>query len=321
MFYFVLFVAVIAAIYFLGPRTKIDLALRELLLPSNQPADLERWVADKEAAVSNIIEGTEATIRWHGEKQKTEYAVIYLHGFSASRQELSPVPERIADAFNANVFFPRFTGHGVGPEGQAKATVNDWLNDAHEALLIAEQLGDKIILLGSSTGAAFATWLLFQYPDKFAASILFSPNYRVANKGAEWLIRPWGEQLLHARFGKMRIRPDDNSEDENRQKLWTGNYPIRSLLPMIAATRIARELDHSKIKCPCMLIWSPLDEVIHTATTRKVFDSFGSTQRDELILTTQHDPRHHLLTGEIMGPSNTDLTVERAVQFLKKALH
>lgn len=308
----------IAIFYLCGPRTKVDLRLREPNLPSDQPALLEKWIADKEAAFGNVIAGTEAIIRWHQEKEKTEYVVLYLHGFSASRQELSPVPEQIADAFNANAYFPRFSGHGCGPDGQAEATVNQWLNDSLESLRIAEKLGEKVILLGSSTGAAFASWLMVNYPEKFAASVIFSPNFRVAQPGAEWLIGPWGKQILHAVFGKMRIRPDDTTEDENRQKLWTGTYPIRSLLPMIAATRIARRLDHSKITSPCMMVWSPLDEVIHTQTTREVFDSFGSTERDELVLDTQHDPRHHLLTGNIMAPENTRLTTERAVSFLKK---
>lgn len=320
MLYFALFVAVLAAIYFLGPRTQVDLNLNEPKLPTDQPAQLERWIADKEAAVDGVINGTEATIRWYADKQKTQYVVLYLHGFSASRQELSPVPESIADEFQANAYFPRFNGHGAGPEAQANATVNAWLNDAYEALRIAEQLGERIILIGSSTGAAFATWLMFHHPDKFVASLLFSPNFRVAQKGAEWLIRPWGKQVLHATFGKMRVRPNDSTEDENRQKLWTGTYPTRSLLPMIAATRIARNLDHSKITCPSMLVWSPFDEVVHTGTTRIVFDSFGSRLRDELILETQHDPRHHLITGNIMGPANTELTVTRTVEFLTRAL-
>lgn len=320
MFYLILILATLLAIYLLGPRTKVDLTLREPRLPSELPASLDTWLAERESTVEHLREGTEAAIRWHGEKQKTQYVVLYLHGFSASRQELSPVPERIADEFAANAYFPRFSGHGCGPEAQANATVNQWLNDCLESFRIAEQLGEKIILLGSSTGAAFASWLMVTHPNKFAASILFSPNFKVAQLGAEWLVGPWGLQILHASFGKMRIRPNDSTEDDNRQKLWTGTYPTRSLLPMIAATRIARKLDHNNITCPSMLIWSPLDEVIHADTTRSVFDSFGSSIRDELVLTTQHDPRHHLLTGDIMGPANTDLTVKRAVGFLHKAL-
>lgn len=321
MIYFFLFVTAIALAYLLGPRTKVDIRVREPQLPTGQLAELEAWIAREEASSGEVIEGTEATIRWHAGKQKTDYVVLYLHGFSASRQELSPVPESIADAFGANSYFARFAGHGCGPEGQANATVNQWLNDSLESLRIAEQLGEKIILLGSSTGAAFATWLMFNYPEKFAADVLFSPNFRVAQPGAEWLVRPWGKQILHAKFGRLRIRPSDSSEDKNRQKLWTGTYPTRSLLPMIAATRLARELDHSKITCPSMLVWSPLDQVIHTDTTREVFDSFGSSERDELVLVTQHDPRQHVLTGDIMAPGNTQLTIERVVGFLKSVLN
>lgn len=320
MIYFLLAAALPILIYLLGPRTKVDTRVTEPMLPDGSLEQLEAWIAEKESALGKVIDGTEATIRWHDGKKKTAYVVMYLHGFSASRQELSPVPERIAEALEANIYFPRFSGHGCGPDAQANATVNEWLNDSLESLRIAEQLGDKIILLGSSTGAAFAAWLMINYPGKFAANVLFSPNFKVAQAGAEWLIRPWGKQILHAVFGKMRIRPEDTTEDENRQKLWTGTYPTRSLLPMIAATRIVRKLDHSQITCPSMLVWSPLDEVVHTQTTRDVFDSFRAAQRDELVLTTQHDPRNHLLTGDIMAPNNTDLTVSRVTEFLNRVL-
>ena len=65
-------------------------------IPDN-PAD---WIAQEVAGQSReaVVPGAEKRIRWFQGKEnsRTEFAVVYLHGFSATRQELAPVPELLA---------------------------------------------------------------------------------------------------------------------------------------------------------------------------------------------------------------------------------
>ena len=90
------------------------------------------------------LPGTEALVAWAGEPgHQTDVALVYLHGFSASRQEIAPVIERVAEARGANVFFTRLTGHGLDGAGLAAASLDDWLTDSRRALEIGARLGRR----------------------------------------------------------------------------------------------------------------------------------------------------------------------------------
>ena len=92
-------------------------------------------------------------------KSKIPISIIYLHGFSATRQETKPVSDIVAQELGANLYYTKLTGHGQDWQALAKATVNDWLNDTVEALEIGRQLGDKVVVIGTSTGESLAVWL------------------------------------------------------------------------------------------------------------------------------------------------------------------
>ena len=83
------------------------------------PADIESYLAESEqraGAGAPLIPGTEKRIRWSAGREPTDYAIVYLHGFSATRQELAPMLDRLADALGANLFETRLAGHGRGSD-------------------------------------------------------------------------------------------------------------------------------------------------------------------------------------------------------------
>ena len=59
--------------------------------------------------------GNEARIIWANDsaKQKTEYAIVYLHGFSASQAEGDPIHRNIAKEFGCNLYLSRLAEHGI----------------------------------------------------------------------------------------------------------------------------------------------------------------------------------------------------------------
>src|SRR5688500_10367739 len=87
-------------LYFAGPQPtppKYNLQLPAV------PADallLEKYVADHESKFK-LKPDNEARIIWYNDslKQKTEYAVVYLHGFSASQEEGDPAHISFAKKF------------------------------------------------------------------------------------------------------------------------------------------------------------------------------------------------------------------------------
>ena len=158
----ILLVFALLLLWFLGPRIIIDETFQSVQLPK----DLNHYLNQSESRFSNIREGLNKEILWaNAEEKQTEYSIVYLHGFSASRQEISPVMEKVADALGANLFFTRLSGHGQTTEALSESTPKEWFQDATEALEIGKRLGEKVILVGTSTGATLALWLSLKHPS------------------------------------------------------------------------------------------------------------------------------------------------------------
>ena len=60
----------------------------------------------------------------------------------------------------------------------AEGSVNAWINDYAEAIAIGRAIGDKVVVIGTSTGASLATWAASQpdLRDDVATIIAISPN-------------------------------------------------------------------------------------------------------------------------------------------------
>jgi len=106
------------------------------------------------------VEGAEKEIIWADPtaKAQTDIALIYIHGFSATKHETRPVTDKIADVLGANIYYARLKGHGRDGDAMAEASFQDWANDYAEAIAIGEKLGKKLIILSASTGSTLATW-------------------------------------------------------------------------------------------------------------------------------------------------------------------
>ncbi|OQX09542.1 MAG: hypothetical protein BWK76_22050, partial [Desulfobulbaceae bacterium A2] len=254
-----MFLVVLLVIFFSGPRVEVKTTLRPLALPQ----DLDQYLAQSEAAVGGIVPGTEKRIDWaKGPGVQTALAVVYLHGFSASRQDTAPLAALIAEHLQANLFSTRLTGHGGGSRAMLDGSVNAWVNDVHEAVEIGKRLGQQVVLVGSSTGAALATWQAAQAasPD-IAALVLLSPNFGLADRRTVLLTWPWGAQLAELLAGKTRHLQPVN---EAFARYWTTSYPVRALLPMMGVVRLARSLDLRQVTTPTLVIYSPGDKVLDT---------------------------------------------------------
>ena len=90
---------------------------------------------------------------WHdtvGAKTKT--SIVVMHGFSATSEEIRPLPDLVAKELGANIYFMRFKGHGRDGNALASATAGDWLEDTAEAMEIGRRIGEKVIIIGTSMG-------------------------------------------------------------------------------------------------------------------------------------------------------------------------
>ena len=87
---------------FLGPMPSAPKYTKNLPAIPSEPAALEKYISDHES-LYKLKPDNEARILWLHDslKEKTEYAVVYIHGFSASQEEGDPVHYEFAQKLSS----------------------------------------------------------------------------------------------------------------------------------------------------------------------------------------------------------------------------
>jgi len=245
-----------AAFYLAGPKPKEPAynSLAIAVLPTISGDALEKDVARKESNYK-IKPGNEARIIWANDslKNKTKFSVIYLHGFSASHEEGNPIHYRFAEKYKMNLYLARLADHGIDTtEALLNCTVDRLWNTAKEALQIGLSLGEKVIILSTSTGSTLAMKLAATYPDQIEALIQMSPNVAINNDAAFLLNDHWGLHIARmVQGGKYNITNIDTTSI--RAQFWNAKYRLEALteLQQLLETSMTDEV-FSKIQQPVL---------------------------------------------------------------------
>jgi len=267
--------------------------------------DFDDYLKQQEARFNDIIPNTEKEIVWANDHQQaTEYAIVYLHGFSATRQEIEPVPRILANALNANIFYTRLSGHGRTGQSLALASSEDWLEDARQAWEIGSRLGKKVILLSVSTGGTLSTWISAQpFAKDLYAQIMISPNFDLADKSAHILTWPIGLTMA-----KWLVGAELGFEPETPEKAlyWTTRYPLEAGKHLVELVDTVAAIDKTDISAPTLIIYSPNDSVIDTQAVRDNFERFGSNTKKLIPFFGSSDKGQHVLAGDIVSPDSNE---------------
>ena len=299
----------VGALWLVFPPDRVD---RQIAFdPKVLPADLDAWLAEREAAYPDLRPGSGKEIVWAGAKGvKTPLAVVYLHGFSADREEIRPVPDEVAAALGANLFFTRLAGHGRSGPAMAEATAGDWIEDAAEAMAIGRRLGDRVLVIGTSTGGTLAALAATDpmLAQDLAGLVLVSPNFKVRNPAAFLLDLPlapvWAPWVAGREAGFTPV-------NDGHAAHWTTTYPSAAFFPMAALLREAKRTDFSAAKVPLLILSNPGDQVINPAAIDPVAKAWGGpVTRKELTPGPNDDPYGHVLAGRILSPGLTKPVVE-----------
>jgi len=299
--------------FWIGPR---EWAPPPNLQPRRVPSldRLEAWLAEAEAE-HDPTPGTEKRIVWSSSatpRRRTPWAVVYVHGYSASRQELAPVPERVAEGRGAHLFETRLTGHGLDGEALAKATADAWIRDFREAVRVGYRLGERVAILGVSTGATLDAYVSMYGVEQPDAHVWVSPNFGPADPSADLLLWPWARTWVPWVAGEVRSWDPVN---EAQGRYWTTRYPIEALFPMQALVQAARQGPLEDLNAPTFVVHSSDDEVIDPEAVRTAYQSLGADPKKRLELSGASDP--HVLAGQILSPENTDRLVDDLIAWLK----
>lgn len=290
----------------LGPRGAQQAGVAPAVTPPlpEALAALPEHLAQRERQVAGLVPGTEKQVVFGpAGPVQVEWAVVYLHGFSASRQELAPLPEDVARGLGAHFHAARLTGHGSGSAAMATGSVAAWKGDALEALAIGRRLGRRVLVIGVSTGAGLAAWLALQ-PEarEGTAWVLVSPNFGLRDRSSELINAPWGPLLARAIVG-----PEYRFEARNAEhgRYWTTAYPTSALTPLMATVHLTRQLPLEDWQAPVLMLLSPNDQVIDVGAARQAFSRIGTAHKQLVEVADSGDALQHVIAGRILSPTNT----------------
>ncbi|MDQ2657114.1 MAG: alpha/beta hydrolase [Bacteroidota bacterium] len=247
-------ILLVFGLYMVGPAPetpRYDDAMPEV--PGN-PAGLEAYIRLKESQ-HRIKPDNEARIIWNDSaQQKTQYALVYLHGYSASQKEGDPIHLRFAKEFGCNLFLSRLSDHGIDTtDALYYFTADRVWESAKEALAIGSRIGDKVILMGTSTGGTLGLMLAARYPEKVHALNNLSPNVAINDPAAFILNNPWG---LHIARLVMGGKYRDTQATDEEAKYWNSRYRIESLVQLeeLLETSMTEET-FAKVRQPSLTLY------------------------------------------------------------------
>lgn len=306
----------VALVFLLGPRASVE----DRWVEPTLAADLEAYLSRAEAVVDSLRPGDAKSIQWldPSAPSVTPLSIVYLHGFSADRHEVEPLVTDLAATLGANVFFARLRGHGRGATAMGEATAEDWLDDAAEAVAIGGYIGERVVLLGTSTGGTLALWAAAreEAADRLGALVLISPNLGVRDPAAPVLLWPWGGAIARVVVGSERCFEPKNAEQERH---WTTCYPTRALLPMMALVDRVRSLPRGSVRAPTLVLYSRGDLVVDATATEETMPRLSSGPLELHVVAGSGDPEEHVVAGAIMSPETTDDVRRTIVDFLSRS--
>jgi len=263
-----------------------------------------------------LIPDTESRIVWANGEARTPWAVVTLHGFSATRQETAPLAETVASLLGANLYEARLTGHGLAEQPLAGVRAEDWLQDAADALAAGAAIGDKIIVIGTSTGATLAAAMLdHELAKHIDTLVMISPNFEPRDPGSRWLTRPAGPLLARLAVGDTRCWEPHN---ELQARFWSTCYPTAAAVEMMRLVDRANRLLPASIPQRLLMFYSHSDMVISPQAALEIFDATASPQKAALEITDSGDPSQHVLAGDILSPATTRSMAEAIAGFIER---
>ncbi|TNE74374.1 hypothetical protein EP331_01765 [bacterium] len=309
----------------------MKIGLKELLIPPYLPDnldELEQLILQKELKAGRIKPDNEARIVWNNpeKKLKTEFSIVYIHGFSSSIGDGKPLHFRAAEYCNANLYLCRLAGHGLAENPMKNTLYTDWIKTAVEAFAIGEKIGQKIIVMGCSTGAALAA-LIAAYKPTTKALLLYSPlvefyDWRVRNLPSALLgkLQQWILPNKH-----IRTNASKSGLHDFEAQYWYDTYPLKAVIELKKLVDLVKkEEPFYKLQMPLLLAYyhkskTETDHRVHIPTLERIKDiqlSKGSYR----FIKNYKDGGYHILTNPFHNKSYDEVEAD-TLAFLFRILN
>jgi len=293
-------------------------------LPTYQASKTQRtqpfadFLAERleQSRAEGVLEGNqERLIRY---APRTKLALMYTHGFGASRADGEYIVERLSRALQANTYFVRLPGHGSRMQNLTEHRYTDYLQTVEQAFSMLEELGEQRILIGTSLGGALSTYVASTQPDAVKALVLFSPFYDFEGI-ARLLNMPGGVaigKLIAGRIRnaeqppsmKPRIRP-------NYERHWyTHQYTSALHIVRDLKRYIAQPARFEQIRSPALMLYSAQDPVASVTAMNAAFDAFQSKAQSRRVAV---EYGNHIMASAYVD-TDKDTVLREAQTFLQQ---
>ena len=313
--------------YLLGPSAHPKAITYEPITLNTNLTKLEQTIAESEQQ-SNLRPDNEARIIWADSlhKVKTPYSLVYIPGFSASWAEGDPIHKQIAKRFGCNLYLARTAEHGLNsPDALKDLTPSNYAGSAERALAIGKQLGEKVIVMGTSAGGMLALYLAARHPE-IEGLILYSPCIAVANPALKLVTRPWGKQILDKVFGGEHVVNTHYTGE--RAHYWLPQYHTNGLISLqTMLDEFMTPTLFQKVKQPVFMGYYYQDEdhqdnVVSVAAMLEMFDQLGTPankkQKVNFPKANAHVIASHFTSDDLTGVHRaTEEFVQRILQVTK----
>ena len=302
-------------VFLFAPRPRLDPRVPQSKVPAGlSPEELEMWLHDHEAAHDHVIDGADATIAWADGPVKQDLCLLYVHGFSATRQETAPLTAKIAEQLGANVVYTRLAGHGLSRNAM-EAAAEHWLQSMVDSWEIAARIGRRVVIIAVSTGAPLAIWLNQHVAtrDQVHSFIFLAPNFRIRNPFGFLLTWPWAERWVPALLGGEHSWEPEN---ELSAKYWSNRYSTQAVIEMQKVVDWARQQRLDSKNIPLATLYMEGDPTINHQAAIAFHEAWQSdTKALHPVTIDAHIPQH-VFVGDITAPQRVDWCVERCVEFI-----
>ncbi len=284
-------------IYILGPRSDFKILDPKIAATPLSIEQVVSYVTDHEASLPNIKSGNEAKIIWADSGDtKTKYALVYLHGFSASHGEGDPIHREFARRYGMNLFLARLHDHGINEkDALLDVSPSSLLQSAKEAIMIGKSLGERVIVMSCSTGSTLGLYLAANNPDWIDGLICFSPNIDLKSKATHLIDGPWGKQILRLAEGGDYHQWE---APDAAQPWWTTSYRIESLIALrVLLDQTMTAETFAAVQQPVQIMYyhrseEEQDDVVSVPAMHDMFKKLGTTSDEKEMIAIPEAERH-----------------------------
>jgi len=318
-------VLIVVVVYIMGPKPPIAELNKDLPSIAASIENIDRYIEKNDAGLK-LKPDNETRIIWANDsiRERTNYSLLYLHGFSASWYEGFPANVEFARYFGCNAYFPRLASHGIETEDALIDMTPDRLwESAKEALMVARTLGKKVIIMSTSTGGTLALKLAADFPEYVDGLILYSPNIRINNNAAFLLSKPWGLQIgRNVNGGKYRVVSENF--DSKVCQYWNCRYRMEALVflqQLVDETMTGQTFKN--VNEPVFLGYyykdkTHQDEIVKVGAELEMFDQLGTSPEAKVKMAFP-DAGDHVIASEIKSGAYKQV-IEETLKFGKEVL-